>query len=100
MTNLIVTTPQDLAELIHNSVRSALSNAKLQSADSGKPLSMDEAADFLGIPKATLYQFTSKRLIPFRKLGRRIVFSKADLATFLETKKKESVHQIEANAWN
>lgn len=99
MTNLVIVTPQDLAELINNSVRSALTNAKLHSADSGKPLTIDEAAEFLGIPKATLYQFTSKRIISFKKLGKRIVFSKADLTAFLETKKKMSVAQIEGQIY-
>jgi excisionase family DNA binding protein len=100
MTNLIITTPENLRELINDSVRTALTNAKLQTADSGKPLSMEEAAEYLGIPKATLYQFTSKRLIPFRKLGRRIVFVKADLATFLDSKKKRSVEKIEREVWS
>jgi excisionase family DNA binding protein len=99
MLNLIVTTPDDLRDLINKSVQSALKNAKLLSVDTGKPLTLEQAADFLGIPKATLYQFTSKRLIPFRKLGRRIVFSKADLMTFLDSKKKMSVAQIEGEMY-
>lgn len=50
-------------------------------------LNMDEAAEFLRIRKGQLYKFTSRKKIAFSKLGRAIVFAKADLIDFVERMK-------------
>lgn len=39
----------------------------------------DEAAKYLNISKLTLYGWTSKRKVPFRKVGRLIRFEKDEL---------------------
>jgi len=47
-------------------------------------LNIDEACQYTGIPKPTLYGFTSKGIIPFHKLnGRRVYFEIKDLDNFI-----------------
>lgn len=46
-------------------------------------LSIEEASEYLNIPKTTLYQYTSQRKIPFSKPGRRLLFRKSDLDAFV-----------------
>ena len=47
-------------------------------------LSLEEAADYLSYTKSSLYQFTSKRLIPHYKFGRKILFKVSELNDFIE----------------
>lgn len=37
-------------------------------------LNIDELADFLNLSKSKLYEMTSKRKIPFLRVGRRVLF--------------------------
>ncbi|WP_428657672.1 helix-turn-helix domain-containing protein [Runella sp.] len=71
---IIVISPLELAEIIKVNVREALAEQNRPSASTSKPLSIDEAAKYLGIPKNTLYQLTSTREIPHQKLGKGLVF--------------------------
>jgi excisionase family DNA binding protein len=43
-------------------------------------LSVTEAAEFLVVSKATIYDWVHRRRIPYRKHGSRVVFSKGELA--------------------
>ena len=42
-----------------------------------------EAADYLGIPKGTLYQKVNKKLIPYSKIAGTVRFSRTDLDTWI-----------------
>ncbi len=47
-------------------------------------LSLEEAAEYTGIPKATLYGYVHERKIPYHKLnGRRLYFSVEDLNDYI-----------------
>ncbi len=97
---LVLMTPDELALLIHSSVRKAMAEHTSTSSDSNdKPLSIDEASDFLHIPKATLYQFTSTRKIPFQKVGKKILFFKNELIAWVEAGKKKTKKEIEAEGF-
>lgn len=85
-------TPEQLKELIENSVKSCLSEL---SSPKDKLLSADEASAFLGIPKNTLYQMTSQRKIPFLKIGKRNMFEEAELILWARTCKKKTRTEIE-----
>ncbi len=64
-------------------------------------MSIDEASQYTGIPKQTLYQFTSKKRIPFHKLnGRRLFFAVCDLDEYILNKKNrnKSNSEIESEA--
>ncbi|MES2795434.1 MAG: helix-turn-helix domain-containing protein [Bacteroidota bacterium] len=97
---IVVLTANEVATLVQTSVRLALSehNPKT-SVDDNKPMSVDEASEFLGLPKNTIYQFTSKRILPHKKIGRRIVFFKSELLAWLETRNKKTKIAIEAEGF-
>jgi len=64
-------------------------------------LDMDEASQYLGISKATLYTYTSKNIIPYHKIrGRKIYFSLDDLDNFILNNKNRirSNDEIEMEA--
>lgn len=99
MTNqLIILTPEQLTELISQSLKNALAEQSLPSSHTTKPLNIEEAAAYLGIPKATLYQMTSTREIPHKKLGKRLVFLARELDEWVLSKKKKTRSEIEHEA--
>ena len=96
---IIIISPSDLETLIKTSIRTAFAERSSNSKQSSNEfLSMDEAVKFLKIPKASIYQLTSKREIPFVKRSRRIFFKKSDLETWLEGGRKQTREEIEAEA--
>jgi len=46
---------------------------------SAKFLSVQEAAEFLRVSPRTIYGFVSQRQIPYRKVGRRVLFLESEL---------------------
>ncbi|WP_428656008.1 helix-turn-helix domain-containing protein [Runella sp.] len=95
---IIVISPLELAEIIRVNVREALAEQARPSVSTSKPLSIDEAAKYLGIPKNTLYQLTSTREIPHQKPGKRLVFLAHQLDEWIISKKKKTRQEIEAEA--
>ncbi len=65
-----------------------ISNSKESSSDPDELLTLEEAAAFIKTPKKTIYQYTSQRVIPYIKSGRRLLFRKADLNNWLDAKAK------------
>ncbi len=64
-------------------------------------LNIVEASEYLKLPKATLYSYTSRGIIPYHKLNdRRVYFSIEDLNEFILNKKNryKSNSEIEAEA--
>ena len=57
-------------------------------------LSVTEAANYLRLPVNTLYGLTSKRLIPFYKPGKRIVFDQEELDQWLNASKQKDLTSI------
>lgn len=97
---LVLMTPDELAILIQTSVRIAIAEQAPKSSDfNDKPLSIDEASEFLNIPKSTLYQFTSTRKIPFQKIGKKILFFRKELVSWVEAGKKKTQKEIEAEGF-
>lgn len=99
--NIIVTTAGELAALIQTAIRTALteqSTSNNKNSNANEFLSMDEAAKFLKIPKASLYQLTSKREIPFVKPSRRNFFKISDLEAWLEEGRKKTRIVLEQEA--
>ena len=58
---------------------------------------MNRAADYLHLPKGSLYNFTSQNRIKYHKVGRQTFFHKNDLDNFIEqnTHKTRKEIQIE-----
>ncbi len=95
---IIVTTQEELISLIEGTVRRVLSEKKPTSEQTGSSspllLSLKEAAGFLKLAPQTIYGFTSKRIIPFLKRGKKLYFKRADLEQWLEAGKKKSISEL------
>lgn len=66
-----------------------------------KPFTVDEASEFLGISKSTLYKLTHKRKIRFSKPnGRKIYFAKSDLIEWMSRNPVKTNEQIDEEASN
>ncbi|SOE23173.1 DNA binding domain-containing protein, excisionase family [Spirosomataceae bacterium TFI 002] len=89
---VIAITVEELKSLIQEAVSNSRNEPKVKEK---KLLSIEEAAVFLGIPQNTIYQFTSKRTIPFIKLGRRLVFDKEELLEWVKQNRKSTKKEIE-----
>lgn len=64
-------------------------NAK--AVDTHVPMSVDEAAEYLGIPKGTLYMKLSDGSIPATKPGKRYCLYRDELDKWLESSRKNPV---------
>lgn len=88
----------ELAELIKKSVSEAFINKGITSQkNDSKLLNVKEAADFMDLATQTLYGYTSKRLIPFVKRGKKLYFEKETLTNWLMEGKKLTQAEIAAS---
>lgn len=64
-------------------------------------LTVDEACEFMGVSKSTLYKMSMNRDIPvYKPTGGRIYFKKDDIADYLKTNRVMSRKEIELEAIN
>ena len=69
----------------------SVNNAK--AVDTHVPMSVDEAAEYLGIPKGTLYMKLSDGSIPATKPGKRYCLYRDELDRWLESSRKNPAPQ-------
>ena len=99
--NLVLISTDELTCLIQQSIRTELANnPPVLSRDERIPLNVDEAAQYLGVPKATLYQFTRLREVPHKKVGKRLVFLSSELDAWISSKKQKTRAEIESESLN
>lgn len=96
MGNVIVTSVDELKDLIQNVIRKSFEEFgnKQSNQEQDRNLSISEASEFLNLAKQTLYGFTSKNEIPFLKKGKKLYFRKSDLEEWLQEGKKKSRSEI------
>ncbi len=95
MTDLILTTKTDLRLIIEQSIAKCLEpNLSSTGQPSESILTLDEASTLLKVPKATIYQLTYRREIPFIKIGRSLRFRTSDLNVWLSEKRKATKKEI------
>jgi excisionase family DNA binding protein len=63
-----------------------------------KWLSLEDAASHLSYKKSSLYQFTSRNLIPHYKIRRKILFKLSELNDYIEKHRISTSAEIEAKA--
>ena len=93
---IIVTTPGELQGFISNAVREALQSIKRGKngdAVASDNLTINEAVEYLrelGQPlsRPTLYSLVSRELVPYRKIGTRVAFSRTELAQWVADRTK------------
>lgn len=66
-------------------------------AEPEKPITVYEAARFLNKEVQTIYGLTSKRKIPFHKIGRELSFFKSELAAWIKSNGKNNFTEL--NNW-
>ena len=95
---IVVTTLEELGALIEETVRRVLSEKQTSSEQTNNSypllLSVKEAAMFLKLAPQTVYGFTSKRLIPFLKRGKKLYFKRTELEQWIERGKKKSISEM------
>ena len=64
---------------------------RAKTVDTHVPMSVDEAAEYLGIPKGTLYMKLSDGSIPATKPGKRYCLYRDELDRWLESSRKNPV---------
>lgn len=77
-----------------------LGNSDKPKLDSDKPLTVNEAAEFLELSPQTIYGFMSRRVIPYLKPGKRCYFLKQDLINYLKESRQKSHKEIVIEAEN
>jgi excisionase family DNA binding protein len=50
-----------------------------------EPLNVGQAARFLGLKKGTVYNMIARRALPFHKVGRRVLFTQAELEAWFQS---------------
>lgn len=63
-----------------------------------KLISIEQLSDHLNIPVATIYSWTSMKVIPFYKIGRLVKFDEAEIDRWLE-ERKQSVCKFADEYW-
>lgn len=61
-------------------------------------LNIDEAAEYTGLKKNTLYSWVCQRRVPFVKCGRRTLFDIKDLERWIEDKKIPENRKIDLSS--
>lgn len=81
-------------------LKDLLLNREIQSSkpEVDKLLSINEAAAYLNLSKATLYPKVSKRMIPHMKRGNKLYFSQQELTEWVKAGRKQSAVEIDAKA--
>jgi len=65
-----------------------------------KPMSVKEAAEFLGLSKQTIYGFMFRKVLPYYKPGKQCFFLKKDLINYLMEGRIKSHREIAIEAEN
>ena len=77
---LTLISAEDLRAIVHDEVQAAL--ASVQPADGF--MRVKETAAFLGMSENALRQVIKRSEVPFHRLGERILFDRAELASFVK----------------
>lgn len=99
MDKIIITTPAELESLINDSVKKAMSEQngihQPKKDSSVQLLTLEQACEFLNLAKQTLYSFTSRRIIPFSKRGKKLYFKKSELEEWVNIGKHKSLDELQ-----
>ncbi|MFV0419079.1 MAG: helix-turn-helix domain-containing protein [Dysgonomonas sp.] len=101
MNEFILTTPEQLDEIVQNAIKKVLPNNKEDKPQKiPDACSVEQALSFLlengyKLSKSKLYKMTADKLLPFRYFGRRIIFSRSELLKWVEQETIPSSHANE-----
>ena len=96
-------TNEELKSLIKQSVREVLNeerSAGLKESSDDDLVDVKKASGFLNMAVATIYEKTSRRLIPHLKQGKKLYFSIKELTAWLKKGKVKTMAEIDQEASN
>lgn len=98
MQKIVITSLEELKELIQTTVQNELGKQKhiQPGSQEKKYLNVSEAAKYVGVAKQTLYAFSAKGSIASIKRAKHLLFLKEDLDNWLMEGKRKSISEIEA----
>lgn len=91
--NFIITTPENLKAIVFEAVKTAISeNRKANDLPfENDYCDIDEAAKLLNLKKATMYQLTHSKRIPFVNTGKKLYFRRSDIRNYIESGSQNSI---------
>ncbi len=96
MTKLILTTQDELEQIVQASVRKVLNETNHgNSTPADQWFNIEQASDFLGLAVQTIYQKVSGLGIPFHKKGKKLWFLKSELDQWLKDGRQKTRQEIE-----
>ena len=101
MSDIIIATisKEEIKQLIEQTISRAMQNQLQQKPEPSVAfLNVEQAAEFIGITKATLYRKCSGKLIPYNKKGKRLYFDQKELIKWLKSGKRKTMEDIENEA--
>lgn len=88
-THLAILTVSGITESVVSTNEAAMSSAQVQAISIGKIfLTVEEAAQRLGVTVGWIYERTRRKAIPHRKLGKFVRFTEEDLRAIVEAAAK------------
>lgn len=88
----------DISERVTANILNAVQNNNINSKQSEKLLTVQEAAKFLNLTVPTIYSKVSKGELPVMKRSKRLYFSSTELMQYLKAGRKKLNAEIEAEA--
>ena len=80
---------QQLAEALTPTIRAAIMDAfQVKEQQQDDLMTIEEVAEMLKVSKAAIYRQTSKNLIPHKKSGRKLFFSRQEILAWLGRNKQ------------
>jgi len=67
-------------------------------AEPEKPLTVDEAGEFLSLAVPTVYSLVQRREIPFSRRGKRLYFSKSELIEWVQAGRIKTTKELVTEA--
>lgn len=93
-------TPPELETLIESALKKVLKHQpdEKPSLAADQLLTIQQVADFLSLAVPTIYGLVSRSAIPCMKVGKRLYFSKDEIAAWLKAGKKHTIAELDAEA--
>ncbi|MFZ7114901.1 MAG: helix-turn-helix domain-containing protein [Bacteroidota bacterium] len=91
---IIDLTVKDLKVLFVQWQRSVAQDKNTHLSSERKRIGIKELCELFGFSKATVYNWVSQRLIPYSKVGRRLLFDLSDIEDWIKTKRVKTQSEI------
>lgn len=71
-----------------------LASLSVVQGEAERVMSVEEAAEFLGYKKSTIYQHVHNKTIPHSKHGNKLMFLKSELIAWVKSNKVNTIEEI------